>query len=67
METSQQVPPATLGPPSLRVCARCRGSFAGDDTLAHDLDSGWWACPACREILLGPDTKVAPRRPAARS
>lgn len=51
MSASQHTEPA--GPPAPQVCARCRNTFAGDDTLPQGLETGWWACPACRELLLG--------------
>jgi hypothetical protein len=54
------------GPPAPRVCGRCRLLFSGDGTLAQDLDTGWWACPACHESLLGAGAVRASRRgPAA--
>ena len=48
------------GPPGPRVCGRCRGVFAGDVTLAQDLDAGWWACPPCGELLLGSGSLATP-------
>lgn len=41
------------GPPRPQLCGRCRLFFAGDPTLSQDLDTGWWACPPCAELLLG--------------
>jgi len=52
--------------PALRQCARCRGMFPGDGTLPRGLDTGWWACPPCRDLLLGPGAKdVRTRTPRA--
>ena len=42
------------GAPAPRRCGRCRAVFPGDTTLAMDLDTGWWACAPCHELLLGP-------------
>ncbi len=42
-----------VGPPDPLVCGRCRLTFAGDPTAPQGLDLGWWACPPCRELLLG--------------
>jgi hypothetical protein len=52
--------PRPLGPPTPRLCGRCRLTFAGDVTLATDLDTGWWACPPCRELLLGTGALAKP-------
>lgn len=48
------------GPPAPQLCGRCRGDFAGDDTLPQDHDTGWWACPACRLVLFGEDVPAPP-------
>jgi hypothetical protein len=48
------------GPPAPQLCGRCRQSFAGDDTLSQGLDTGWWACPPCRELLLGRGALATP-------
>ena len=62
----QQVP---SGPPAPHVCGRCRRSFAGDTTLAQDLDTGWWACPPCTVLLVGTGALAKPtwhaREPSA--
>lgn len=52
------------GPPTPQVCGRCRRSFAGDRTLPQGLDSGWWACPPCHELLLGRGAMATPTWPA---
>jgi hypothetical protein len=49
--------------PPLRQCGRCRGMFPGDPTLARGLDAGWWACPPCRELLIGPGATAKPTWP----
>jgi hypothetical protein len=36
-----------------RRCARCRQLFDGDPTLPTTPIAEWWACPPCRESLLG--------------
>jgi hypothetical protein len=40
--------------PAPRQCGRCRGTFPGDPTLPRGVQLGWWACPPCYELLLGP-------------
>jgi len=55
------------GPPAPQVCGRCRLTFTGDATLATDRDTGWWACPPCRELLLGAGALARPTWPAARA
>ena len=35
-------------------CGRCRLLFEGDPTLHPPAQPGWWLCPPCRAILLGP-------------
>lgn len=52
------------GPPEPRLCGRCRGSFAGDEALPMGLDTGWWACPPCAELLLGRGALAKPTWPA---
>lgn len=41
-----------------RRCRRCRGMFPGDATLPHGVELGWWACPPCHDLLLGPAADV---------
>jgi hypothetical protein len=53
---------ATL--PAQRQCGRCRGMFPGDPTLARGLDSGWWACPTCHDLLIGPGAMAVPTWPS---
>ena len=48
--------------PALRQCGRCRGMFPGDRTLPPGLDTGWWACPPCRDLLIGPGAMAVPTR-----
>jgi hypothetical protein len=43
-----------------RQCGRCRGMFPGDPTLPGGLDTGWWACPPCRDLLFGPGAMATP-------
>ena len=46
--------------PELRRCGRCMGMFPGDPTLPRGLDAGWWACPPCHELLIGPGALAMP-------
>lgn len=55
-----------VGPPTPQVCGRCRGTFAGDATLPDGLDTGWWSCPPCQELLLGAGAMAMPARVAAK-
>ena len=48
-------------PTPLRQCGRCRLYFDGDPELPPDVRPDWWACPPCREVLLGHGPKVATR------
>ena len=47
--------------PAPRQCGRCRGMFPGDPTLPRGVERGWWACPPCHEVLLGPGGMARPR------
>jgi len=49
-----------LGPPRPRTCGRCRQPFPGDDTLIDMGQQEWWACPGCRDLLLGSGSRPAP-------
>jgi hypothetical protein len=49
---------ATL--PPARQCGRCRGTFPGDPTLPRGVELGWWACPPCHALLLGPGAMAKP-------
>ncbi|MCU1452105.1 MAG: hypothetical protein JWN46_251 [Acidimicrobiales bacterium] len=40
-------------PPVPQVCQRCRRTFPGDATLPPASLIEWWACDACRTVLLG--------------
>jgi len=51
--SASQIAEELNGPPAPRVCGRCRKDFAGDETLSQGLETGWWTCPPCRELLLG--------------
>ena len=48
------------GPPRPQTCGRCREQSPGDATLLDTSLPEWWACPSCRDRLLG-----AGARPAA--
>jgi hypothetical protein len=50
------------GPPIPRTCGRCRGEFPGDGDAPQGLDTGWWACPTCRDRLFGSGGEPAPWR-----
>jgi hypothetical protein len=52
------------GPPAPQLCGRCRRTFVGDATLPQGLDTGWWACPPCSELLLGRGAMAKPTWPA---
>ena len=51
------------GPPAPRLCGRCRELFPGDATLPLGLDTGWWACPACHDLVIGPGAMAVPTWP----
>jgi hypothetical protein len=50
---------AQAGPPAPRTCGRCRRAFSGDPDLPQGLDTGWWACPACRRQLFASEAAAA--------
>lgn len=52
------------GPAAPRTCGRCRLAFAGDGDLAQGLETGWWACDACRGHLFGAGGQPADWRAA---
>lgn len=56
VECNPQRAPAGDDPPP-RQCGRCRLLFEGDPTLHPLARGGWWLCPPCRAILLGPANK----------
>ena len=54
----------TAARPAPRQCGRCRSTFPGDPTLPRGVALGWWACPPCHELLLGPGALAKPKWPA---
>ena len=58
-----EVPDAAV---ALRQCGRCRLHFDGDPELPPDVRPDWWACPPCREVLLGHGPRI-PTRPLERA
>jgi hypothetical protein len=62
-EASRDEPTAELvGPPAPRQCGRCRGFFPGDATLPLGVETSWWACPPCYDLLVGPGAAAVPSR-----
>lgn len=53
MSTPLDRPPDPEAAPPGRQCGRCREWFADDPTLHEVALAEWWACPPCRDSLLG--------------
>lgn len=47
------------GPPAPLTCGRCRHAFPGEGDAHQGLETGWWACAACRQLLFGAGAKPA--------
>lgn len=56
MSTPLDAPSDRAGHTPDRQCGRCRRWFPGDAALHPVALAEWWACPTCRDSLLGKPT-----------